>query len=75
MQQVNIEEAKAQLPELIISAVGGEEVIITQNEQPVVKLVSLVQPKPRSQIGSAKGFVEIADDFDAPLEYFAAYVS
>ncbi|HEY9781814.1 MAG TPA: type II toxin-antitoxin system prevent-host-death family antitoxin [Leptolyngbyaceae cyanobacterium] len=75
MQLVNLADASKHLPELIEAAKGGEEIIITKDEQPVVKLVpvSLVK-KRRPQFGSAKGLVTISDDFDEPLEDFKDYM-
>jgi len=74
--QVNIHEAKTNLSKLIRLAEAGEEVIIARDDVPVVKLVALeVAPQPR-QLGIAEGFViYMADDFDAPLEDFAEYMS
>jgi hypothetical protein len=37
--KVTLEEAQAHLPELIASLIPGEEVLITQNEQPVARLI------------------------------------
>lgn len=74
MQQVNVEEAKASLPDLIKAAVGGEEVVITEDSQPVVKLVPVAKEKPRPQFGSAKGLIIIHDDFDEPLEELKDYM-
>jgi prevent-host-death family protein len=66
MTQVNLDEAKAQLGELIEAALNGEEVQITRNGHSV-KLVPC-DDKPRRKAGSAKGiFTYMADDFDAPL--------
>ncbi len=75
MSKMDIAEAKDHLPELIAEAVSGEEVVITQNNQPVVKLVLVPQVKRRRQAGSAKGLVTISDDFDEPLEDFREYIT
>ena len=74
MQQVNVEEAKAQLPDLIDAAVRGEEVLITKDEQHVIKLVPVSRAKTRPQFGSAKGLIVMSGDFDEPLADFAEYV-
>jgi len=74
MHQVNLEEAKAQLPDLIDAAVGGEEVIIAKDAQHLVKLVPVATTKPRPQFGSAKGLITMSDDFDEPLEDFEEYM-
>lgn len=74
MHQVNIEEAKTHLPDLIDAAVNGEEVVIAKDERHFVKLVPIARPKSRPQFGSAKGLVAMSDDFDEPLEDFAEYM-
>jgi antitoxin (DNA-binding transcriptional repressor) of toxin-antitoxin stability system len=67
MQQVDITEAKNKIEYLLQSALGGEEIIITQNQQPILKLIQFLQPSKRRQRGSAKGQIEMSPDFDAPL--------
>ena len=74
MQQVNIEDAKAHLPELIEAAIVGEEIVITKDDQPMVTLMPVRQKKRRPQFGSAKGMIIIHDDFDEPLEGFKEYM-
>lgn len=74
MHQVNIEEAKTQLTDLIDAAVNGEEILITKDDQHVVKLVPVSKAKPRPQFGSAKGLITMSDDFDEPLEDFEEYM-
>ena len=74
MNQINIEEAKTNLPELIDAAINGEEIVIAKDEQHVVKLVPISRAKPRPQFGSAKGLIAISDDFDEPLQDFAEYM-
>lgn len=73
MQQVNIEQAKLHLTVLIKAAMNGEEVVITQDEKTAVRLVPTSTGKPRPKFGSAKGKIEIPDDFNEPLEDFADY--
>jgi len=55
----------------------GEEIVITENQQPVAKLVS-EQPKTkpsRPGPGVCKGeILYMAPDFDAPLEDFKEYM-
>lgn len=74
---VTLEEAQARLAELIAAAARGEEVVVTQGNQPTAKIVAVPQPtaKPRPVFGSAKGVIlHMADDFDAPLEEFKDYM-
>jgi len=74
MYQIDLEKAKAQISSLLQTALEGEEIIITQNEQPVLKLVPISAVKPRRQSGSAKGLITMSDNFDEPLEDFAEYM-
>lgn len=73
MHQVNIAQAKAQFSELVQRALAGEEVIIARDNKPLLRLTPLAQPGAARQPGSAKGLAwHMADDFDAPLDDFAA---
>lgn len=74
MQHVDIAKAKAQIEDLLQSALNGEEIIITQNQQPILKLIQFLQPTKRRQRGSAKGQVWMAPDFNEPLEGFKDYM-
>jgi len=73
MTTISIEEAQVKLPDLIHRLQPGDEVVITENNQPVARLVpapSESQRQPR-QPGLLKGSVlYMAPDFDAPLEEF-----
>lgn len=72
--QVDITDAPNRLLDLIRAAEQGEEVIITENQRPVIQLVPIVTEQPRPQFGSARGQVIMSDDFDAPLEDFREYM-
>ncbi|MEG4023517.1 DUF2281 domain-containing protein [Microcoleus sp. S13C4] len=75
MYQVDIIEAKEKRVGLIEATMRGEEVAITQDNQPVVKLIVIPkQAKPNRQAGSAKVMVWMSDDFDEPLEEFKEYM-
>ncbi|WP_016952800.1 type II toxin-antitoxin system Phd/YefM family antitoxin [Anabaena sp. PCC 7108] len=73
MQQITITQASQHLFDLIEAALNGEEIIITKDNQPAVKLIPVLTVKRRRQPGSAKGMVKMADDFDEPLEDFKDY--
>jgi antitoxin (DNA-binding transcriptional repressor) of toxin-antitoxin stability system len=75
MSTITIEEAQANLPEIIEELSPGEELIITRNDQPVAKLVGQQPPtrKPR-QPGSAKGILTILAEDDEHLEDFKEYM-
>jgi antitoxin (DNA-binding transcriptional repressor) of toxin-antitoxin stability system len=70
---VTIEEAQARLPELIAGLVPGEDVIITQHDQPVAQLRPLSsQPQPR--FGSCQGKLTIVAEDDEHLQDFQEYM-
>ena len=73
MKPVNVAEAKAHLSELIEAALRGEEVVIARRNVPVVKLTVVAAAKRRPQFGRCKGLIQMADDFDAPLDDFREY--
>jgi antitoxin (DNA-binding transcriptional repressor) of toxin-antitoxin stability system len=74
MQQIDINQAKTQLDSLFQSALNGEEVVITQNDLPILKLVPLARSMKRRQSGSAKGLISMSDDFNQPLDDFREYM-
>jgi prevent-host-death family protein len=80
MANQRVEIAQAQLAELVDAVENGEEVILTRNGEPVVRLlpaqatVSVVSMRGPRTPGSARGLVFIRDDFDDPVEDFRDYV-
>ncbi len=74
MQQVSADEAKEHLAEVIEAAVKGEIVLITRDDEQVVRLVPITRTKRRRKAGSAQGLIVMSDDFDAPLEDFEEYM-
>jgi prevent-host-death family protein len=74
VQQVDIADAHTHITQLLQSALQGEEVIITQNNQPILKLTQIASTRKRRQRGTAKDQIWMADDFDEPLEDFREYM-
>jgi len=74
MIQVDFYQAKEQFLEIIERVLSVEEIVIERDEQPLVKVTAVgVVRKPRV-FGSARGMIQIADDFDEPLEDFQEYM-
>lgn len=67
METVNIYDAKTRLSQLVDKAASGEDVVVSRNGKPLVRITRLAEPKRRVQFGLLKGKVKIAKDFDAPL--------
>ena len=76
MSRVSIEEARAKLSELIHELHPGDEVVITEGERPVARLLPATAPARKArQLGTLRGTVKyVAPDFDAPLEGFKDYM-
>jgi prevent-host-death family protein len=76
MTQVSIQEAQARLTDLIHHLTPGDEVVITENNLPVARLVPSAAPGRKSrQPGTLRGtVVDMAPDFDAPLDDFKGYM-
>ena len=77
MAMVTIQEAQAKLPDPIHKLTPGDEVVITENNLPVARLVSeLPKAKPglRPPPGLGKGCITIVSDDEEHLKDFAEYM-
>jgi prevent-host-death family protein len=65
---VTLQEAKVQFAKLIHLAEQGEEIIIVEDDQPKVRLVSMA-PKTHAKrvFGEYRGKIRMSDDFNDPL--------
>jgi antitoxin (DNA-binding transcriptional repressor) of toxin-antitoxin stability system len=76
MKKITLDQAQSNLPEIVRSLQPDDEVVITDNERIVARLVPAQEepPQPR-KFGSMRGTVlYLAPDFDAPLEDFREYM-
>jgi len=61
MNTITLKQAQAQLPDLIHDLKPGEEIVITENNQPVAKLVSEhSNPKPGEEIVITENYKPVA---------------
>ena len=67
MESVNIYEAKTRLSQLVDKAAAGEDVVVSRNGKPLVRITRLEVPKRRIKFGLLKGKLTVPADFDAPL--------
>ena len=76
MTTVPLQDAAAQLAEIIRQLSPGDEVVITDNNRPVARILPAEsRPTTPRRPGSLRGTVlYMADDFDAPLEEFKEYM-
>jgi prevent-host-death family protein len=64
---LDIHEARTRLLELLPLVAAGNEVIVTQAEKPVMRLVPISNGAKQRVAGLHTGMGWISDDFDAPL--------
>ena len=67
MNPINIHEAKARLSQLVDQAAAGEDVVVSRNGKPLVRITRLAASERRIRFGVLKGKVKIAANFDRPL--------
>ena len=66
---VNVHQAKTHLSQLLQEVEQGQEVVIARSGVPIARLVAWTSPgHPVAAPGGMRGRIELADDFDAPLE-------
>lgn len=64
---VGLYEAKTQLSRLVDRAARGDEVVITRHGRPMARLVAAKPERKPRKLGTLRGKIRVADDFDAPL--------
>ncbi len=66
MTEYGMHEAKTQLSKLVADAIAGEEIVITRDGVPAVRLVPV---SPKKKTGRKEGgfTFTLPDDFDAPM--------
>jgi prevent-host-death family protein len=67
MGAINIYDAKTRFSQLVDKAAAGEDVVISRNGKPLVRLTRLAESTRQVRFGLLAGKVKLADDFDAPL--------
>lgn len=67
METVNIYDAKTRLSQLVDKAASGEDVVVSRNGKPLVRITRLAAPKRPIKYGVLRGRIKVAKDFDAPL--------
>lgn len=74
MKTVSIHEAKTHLSRLIQQALDGEEIVIANRNEPMVRLEVIREALPKRRFGGLKSLVvEMGLSFDEPLADFEDY--
>lgn len=74
MAPVTVEEAQANLPQILEQLAPGEELIITRQAKPVAQLVALAPTVPHPIPGRCKGMLTIISDDDDHLKDWKEYM-
>lgn len=73
---ISIEEAQDKLAEIIANLSPADEVIITDNQQPVAKLVAQLSAQRQARTpGNCKGMITLLVEDDEHLKDFEEYMS
>ena len=71
---VSLEKAQSSLAEIVHQLSPGDEIVITENDRPVARILPALPPLPVRQLGTMRGSVlSMSPDFDAPLDDFKDY--
>jgi prevent-host-death family protein len=74
-EAITVEEAQAKFPELIERLSPGEEIVITQNQRPVAKLIGeRSAPRQRREPGNCQGIIKLAVEDEEHLKDFEDYM-
>ncbi len=78
MATVTVKEAKLRLEELLQGLNPGEDIVVTEKNRPIARIVS-VENKPIHSGARRLGFLpgsvkQLADDFDAPMDDLREYM-
>jgi antitoxin (DNA-binding transcriptional repressor) of toxin-antitoxin stability system len=71
---VSISEAAKRLLELVGTLKPGDEIILTDQNKPVAKLVPSAPPHSRRRAGNCKGMLVIQSEDDDHLKDFSEYM-
>ena len=71
---VSLEKAQSSLAEIVHQLSPGDEIVITENDRPVARILPARPPQPVRQLGTMRGSVlSMSPDFDAPIDGFKDY--
>lgn len=64
---VDLSEVQSSLSEILSLVAAGTEIILTEGDKPVARLVPLNAPSTPRVAGLHSGVISTSDDFDQPL--------
>lgn len=75
MHKIDVAEATIRFAELLRRVQAGEEVVVTEEDAPIARIVPAGAAAHKARFGAARGLLQVRDDFDEPLEDFAPYTT
>jgi prevent-host-death family protein len=66
-EQINIDDAKSRLSQLVERAEAGEEIVIARGGRPAARLVPFRPAPVKRKPGRLRGRIRVGRDFDDPL--------
>ena len=66
-KSVTLDDAAGRLSELVARASRGEQIVISQDEHPLAKLVPFAEVEGDRVFGQVRGRVHMSEDFNEPL--------
>lgn len=70
MTSLTLEEAQATLPDLVHRLSPGDEVVITENDRPIARLVAATVELPTPKPGRCAGMLTIVSEDEEHLQGF-----
>lgn len=75
MTSVSVHEAQAKLADLLHQLSPGEELVITEDNHPLARIIRTTETNGPRKLGTMAGTVlHMSSDFDAPLDDFREYM-
>lgn len=71
MQQIELSQARLNFTDVLSEALKGEEIVFTENDQPVLRLTRIADTAPKRKLGMAQGQVWMSPDFNDSYEDFS----
>lgn len=71
MQQIELNQTRLNLADLLSEALKGEEIVFMENHRPVLRLTRIIESKPKRALGTAQGQVWMSADFNDSYEDFS----
>ena len=71
---LSLEKAQSTLADIVHQLSPGDEIVITENDRPVARILPAFPTPQKRQLGTMRGSVlSMSPDFDAPLNDFQDY--